>query len=199
MFDAIVEKKDKRVGRLSRLLGVFLGLHFVGVAVVLLIDHRREGSLGFVVNRPAIVTFRGVVDELGLGISGERLPDLPVLVGGPVAPHTGWIVFDSRRASASNATDGTISVTDHLRVSASRELLKSIAQSAEAPRHMLVLGYPGWGAGQLDAEIKAGVWIPVDLSESVLFETPYAQRWTAALAGIGIDPLKIVGTRIAEA
>lgn len=168
-------------------------------SVVLLIDHRREGSLGFVVNRPANVTFRGVVDELGLGTSGAPLPDLPVMAGGPVAPHTGWIVFDSRKAGSVAAAEGTINVTDHLRVSASRELLKSIAHSYEAPRHMLVLGYAGWGAGQLDAEIRAGVWIPVDLEEHVLFETPYADRWTAALAGIGIDPMKIVGSRMAEA
>jgi putative transcriptional regulator len=165
--------------------------------VVLLIDHRREGSLGFVVNRPANVTFRGVADELGLTPAGKPLPDLPVLVGGPVAPHTGWIVFDPGERSA--AGEGTITVTKQLRVSASRELLKSIAHTPEIQRHMLVLGYAGWGAGQLDNEIKQGVWIPVDLDEKIVFDTPYTQRWTAALAALGIDPLKIVGSPVAEA
>lgn len=166
-------------------------------AVVLLIDHRREGSLGFVVNRPANVTFRGVVEELGLAAPSKRLPDLPVLVGGPVAPHTGWIVFDPVRAPAS--LEGTISVSERLRVSASRELLKTIAQTEEVSRHMLVLGYAGWGAGQLDSEIKQGVWIPVDLDEKIIFDTPYANRWAAALAALGIDPMQIVNTAVAEA
>lgn len=167
-------------------------------SVVLLIDHRREGSLGFIVNRPANVTFRGVADELGLGAaSGRSLPDLPVLVGGPVAPHTGWIVFDPGKAPSS--PEGTIAVTERLRVSASRELLKSIAQTEDVRRHMLVLGYAGWGAGQLDAEIKQGVWIPVDLDERIIFDTPYQNRWTAALAALGIDPVQIVGTSVAEA
>jgi putative transcriptional regulator len=166
--------------------------------VILLIDHRKEGSLGFVVNRPASVTFRGVVEELGLSEQGRPLPELPVLVGGPVAPHTGWIVFDPKNAAASPG-EGTISVTDHLRVSASRELLRTIAHAKDTIRHMLVLGYAGWGAGQLDAEIKQGVWIPVDLDEQIIFETPFPQRWNASLATVGIDPLEIVGTKIAEA
>ena len=51
-------------------------------SVVLLIDHRKEGSLGFIVNRPANVSFKGVADELGLGSPGAQLPDIPVLVDG---------------------------------------------------------------------------------------------------------------------
>jgi putative transcriptional regulator len=166
--------------------------------VVLLIDHRKEGSLGFVVNRPANVTFKGVADELGLGVEGRPLPDLPVLVGGPVAPHTGWIVFDPRGAVAP-AGEGTITVTENLRVSASRELLKSIAHTPSAARHMLVLGYAGWGAGQLDNEIKQGVWIPVDLDEKIVFDTPFQKRWDSALGTLGIDPMQIVGSRVADA
>jgi putative transcriptional regulator len=77
--------------------------------------------------------------------------------------------------------------------------LKNIAQSRDAHRHMLVLGYAGWGAGQLDAEIKQGVWIPVDLDERIIFETPYQNRWTAALAALGIDPMRLVSTVVAEA
>lgn len=166
-------------------------------SVVLMIDHRKEGSLGFIVNRPANVSFRGVADELGLTSPGMPIPDLPVLVGGPVAPHTGWIVFDPGQKIIS--VEGTIEVTSHLKVSASRELLKNIAESNDAERHMLVLGYAGWGAGQLDQEIKQGAWIPVDLDERIIFDTPYQDRWTAALAALGIDPRRIVPTAIAEA
>jgi putative transcriptional regulator len=166
-------------------------------SVVLLIHHRSDGSLGFIVNRPANVTFKGVADELGLTPPDQRLPEVPVLVGGPVAPHTGWILFDPKEREV--ADEGTISVTNQLRVSASRELLKNIAQSEDAARHMLVLGYAGWGAGQLDAEIRAGVWIPADLDERIVFETPYQNRWIAALSGLGIDPMRIVGTQVAEA
>lgn len=165
--------------------------------VVLLIDHRPEGSLGFIVNRPADITFRGVADELGL-VNGDRSPpELPVLVGGPVAPQTGWIVFDPATSEVSQ--ESTIEVSDGLRVSASRELLEALAQQERAERHMLVLGYAGWGAGQLDEEIRQGAWIPVDLDESVVFDTPYEQRWDAALSVLGIDPRLLVGGAMPQA
>jgi putative transcriptional regulator len=166
-------------------------------AVVLLIDHRSEGSLGFVVNRPARISFKGVVEDLGMVDPVRSPPEVPVLVGGPVAPHTGWIVFDPTTSPL--PVDGAIDVTEHLRVSASREMLRLLAKLASARRHQLVLGYSGWGAGQLDQEIKQGAWIPVDLSENVVFDTPYDQRWNSALATLGINPMLLVGTGATDA
>lgn len=159
--------------------------------VVLLIDHRSEGSLGFVVNRPARLTFKGVVEDLGMTSQVRPPPEVPVLVGGPVAPHTGWIVFDPTLSAL--PTDGSIDVTEHLRVSASREMLRLLAQAPHGRRHQLVLGYAGWGAGQLDQEIKQGAWIPVDLSERVVFDTPFEERWESALQTLGINPMHLVG------
>lgn len=159
--------------------------------VVLLIDHRSEGSLGFVVNRPARLSFKGVVEDLGMTDPNRAPPEVPVLVGGPVAPHTGWIVFDPTISPL--PADGAIDVTDHLRVSASREMLRLLARAHHGRRHQLVLGYSGWGAGQLDQEIKQGAWIPVDLAESVVFDTPFEQRWDSALATLGINPMHLVG------
>ncbi len=160
-------------------------------SLVLLVEHRSQGSLGFVVNRPARIDFASVVEELELLRPGLAPPELPVLVGGPVAPHTGWLLFDPNLAPLS--LDGTIEVTRRLRVSASRELLREMAGSREARRRQLVLGYAGWGAGQLDEEIRQGAWIPVDLDEQIIFETPFQNRWTAALAAAGIDPMFLVG------
>ncbi|MEQ8277081.1 MAG: YqgE/AlgH family protein [Deltaproteobacteria bacterium] len=165
--------------------------------VVLLVDHRAEGSLGFIVNRPADITFDSVAEELGLGNESQPAPDMPVLVGGPVAPHTGWIVFDPSQSTVPH--DDTIEVSSHLRVSASRELLEAIAKTDRADRHMLVLGYAGWGSGQLDEEIRQGAWIPVDLDERVVFDTPYDGRWDAALSVLGIDPRLLVSGSIPQA
>ncbi len=159
-------------------------------AVVLLIDHRPEGSLGFIVNRVSEVQFKDVAIDLGIAEEGQPPPELPVMVGGPVARQTGWIVFDPTTSELS--LESTIEVSDQLRVSASRELLAQLAKSQSGERHMLVLGYAGWGAGQLDEELKQGAWIPVDLEESVVFDTPVEDRWNAALAALGIDPAYLV-------
>lgn len=156
--------------------------------VVLLVDHRPEGSLGFVINRPAQVRLPGMLDALGLQLPDVRPPDAPVLVGGPVAPDTGWIVFDS---SERNFGDEVVRVSERLAVSASRELLEHTVHGRGPDRMMLVLGYAGWGPAQLDAEIAQGAWIPVDLNEKIVLDTPYDERWASALHSLGIDPARL--------
>lgn len=161
-------------------------------SVVLLIEHGTEGSLGFVVNRESTLSFQGVVDELGIGAEDKPAPETPVLTGGPVAPHMGWIVFDPRGEPVDE--DGTKTVTRGLAISLSRDLLRAIAHGRGPDRSMLVLGYAGWGAGQLDQELQQGVWLPVSLDEKIVFDTPMGERWEAALRTIGIDPARIVMT-----
>jgi len=163
--------------------------------VVLLVDHRPEGSMGFVINRPAQVRLPDMMDALGLPRMDVRPPDAPVLVGGPVHPDTGWIVFDSGEA---NFGDEVVRVSDRLAVSASRELLENTVRGRGPARMMLVLGYAGWGPSQLDEEIAQGAWIPVDLNEQIVLETPYEERWGSALRSLGIDPARLTVTAPCE-
>lgn len=164
-------------------------------SVVLLVDHKPEGALGFVVNRPSDVSFSSVLKELELIEDGDEHPEVPVLLGGPVHPHTGWIVYDPKRRDVPE--EARISVDEGLQVSASRSVLEDLAHSEDGDRHILVLGYSGWGAGQLDAEVREGSWIPVSLDAKVVFDTPYEERWAAALAQLGIDPRQVVSTGLA--
>lgn len=164
--------------------------------VVLLVDHRPEGSLGFVINRPAQVRLPGMLDALGLRSAGAEPPDAPVLVGGPVAPDTGWLVFE--QTPQRSFGEEVVRVTDRLAVSASRELLEQTVHGRGPERVMLVLGYAGWGPSQLDGEISQGAWIPVDLEERIVFDTPYEERWASALRSLGIDPARLTTTTPCE-
>lgn len=166
-------------------------------SVVLLTAHKPEGSLGFVINRASPMSFRDVATELGVDEDLE-IPEVPVLTGGPVAPETGWLIYDPS-TKIGDPGDNVLEVSDNLHVSTSRELLEHIAKEPSANRHVLILGYSGWGAGQLDEEIKQGAWIPVDLEERIVFETPVDDRYVATLATLGINPLQIVGMPISEA
>jgi putative transcriptional regulator len=157
--------------------------------VVLLVDHRPEGSLGFVVNRPASVMLSGMIVKLGFEEGKSIAADAPVLVGGPVAPDTGWIIFDQR--GFDEAAEGAVRISDSLAVSASRALLEAVIQGNGPSRLLLALGYAGWGAGQLDSEITRGAWIPADLDEVVVFDVPFEERWAHTLKSAGIDPARL--------
>lgn len=162
-------------------------------AVIVLVEHGADGSVGFIVNRPAPVSFGQVSRLLGLGAAEEEAGVTPVFIGGPVAPQSGWILFDPEGANADAVADA-VEVSEHLAVSASRRLLDSIAGAEGPPRRLLALGYAGWAAGQLDGEFARGVWVPVDLDAEIVFDVPASDRWHAALVSAGIDPARMSGT-----
>ncbi|MFI5308030.1 MAG: YqgE/AlgH family protein [Polyangiales bacterium] len=157
--------------------------------VVMLVEHRPEGSLGFVINRPAELELRSMLKQLGLPERDSPRVRSPVLVGGPVLPERGWVVFEHGSVAASG--EDVVRISDHLAVSASREMLEALVGEDGPERILLVLGYAGWDPGQLDAEIAQGAWIPVDFDERILFDTPFDERWGGALRILGIDPARL--------
>jgi putative transcriptional regulator len=159
-------------------------------AVVLLVEHGPNGSLGFVVNRPSRLSFEEVVDALGFERGGES-ELVPVYVGGPVAPQSGWILFDPQGVDTSDLADALV-INDMLAVSASRKLLERIVAHGAPTRCILALGYAGWGEGQLDIEFAQGSWIPVELDAGIVFDVDPTQRWSRVLAQAGIEPGRIV-------
>ncbi|MFW6050303.1 MAG: YqgE/AlgH family protein [Myxococcota bacterium] len=165
--------------------------------VVLLVEHNEEGSFGFVVNRETDVRFRQVLGEVGIEIDAAVPPEAPVMVGGPVSPETGWILFDPHSGEGG---DGEVfHLTDRLAVSASLGTLEKLAAGEGPRRCIMLLGYAGWGSGQLEREMRDGAWIPVDLDPALVFDAPVDQRWSRALAALGIDPARVSGSGVASA
>ncbi|MEM1003770.1 MAG: YqgE/AlgH family protein, partial [Pseudomonadota bacterium] len=56
---------------------------------------------------------------------------------------------------------------------------------------MLALGYSGWGPDQLEDEIAMNGWLTTDASAQLVFDVPDDEKWEAALATLGVDPLTL--------
>jgi len=166
-------------------------------AVVLLVEHNEEGALGFILNRPATMDLPSVLSEVGIEHEEAKLPKVEVLEGGPVTPGAGWIVFEPTGDEPKD--DDRIEVADNLAISSSLDMLKALAQAGSTQRKQLLsLGYSGWGAGQLEEEIRKGSWIPVSLHRHILFDTPLEDRWHQALASAGIDAARLTMRQVAD-
>jgi putative transcriptional regulator len=181
--------------------------NFAGT-VVLMVEHSEQGALGFIVNRVANASLQKVLGQLGVADIPVRR-EVSVMLGGPVSPQTGWIVFDSPIDTLTGARDPSqeiaqeredvLMVTESLGVSASKQFLVDAVKGEGPGRAMLVQGYAGWGPGQLELELRQGVWIPVDLDARVIFDEPADRRWSAALGVLGIHPASLPRTQIAQA
>jgi len=171
---------------------------FFNHTLVLLIDHTDDGSFGFVVNRQTDLRITDVFDEVGVTGEAVRVVEAPVMLGGPVSPESGWILYDPEGVPKPT-TGHSVAVGDRISCSASLELLERLAKGDGPETCAMMLGYSGWGAGQLEGEMRQGSWIPVDLDYGLVFEAPIETRWTAALAALGIDPASVIDNQIASA
>jgi putative transcriptional regulator len=83
--------------------------------------------------------------------------------------------------------DATLAVSDQLHVTTSRDVLAAISRGEGPDQALVALGYAGWEAGQLEEEIRSNAWLNVPVDIAILFETPYENRWRAAVKLLGID------------
>jgi putative transcriptional regulator len=65
---------------------------------------------------------------------------------------------------------------------------------------MILLGYSGWSASQLEGEIARGAWLPTPLDKSILFDVQPDDRWEAAFAMLGLTPTQVMSmNRVGQA
>jgi putative transcriptional regulator len=105
-----------------------------------------------------------------------------VLIGGPVQPERGFVLHCPH-----GQWESSFKISDSICVTTSRDILVAIAEGRGPERAIVTLGYSGWGAGQIETELKENAWLTAPASETILFETPIEQRWDAAAALVGVN------------
>lgn len=142
--------------------------------VVLLCEHNEEGSFGFVVNKPSILRLNEVIEEM-------RFNDV-VFVGGPVQQDT--LHFLHRNTNIENA----VMIRESIFWGGDFENLVVQIDTAgiKSADIRFYLGYSGWGAGQLEAELQEDSWIVCDyVTDELLFDTEPEMIWRKALDNMG--------------
>ncbi|WP_372837617.1 YqgE/AlgH family protein [Phaeovulum sp.] len=156
-------------------------------AVVLICAHSQQGAMGLIINKPAPpgIGWAGLAEQMGL--SGEGA-GIAVQFGGPVETGRGFVLHGSDwprdRAAAPAVAPG-------LALTTTRDILEDIAAARGPARAILMLGYAGWGAGQLEAEIGANAWLTCEADAELVFSGANARKWEAALRTLGVDPLSL--------
>lgn len=152
--------------------------------VVLLIKHSDEGAFGLVINRPLVTTGRVVVNvDVVEQLSTDR--ELQVWIGGPVEPQRSWMLVGE--TDEAEAVQG-MRISDRLYLSTSPDLLRRLLEPSPPVRARLIVGYSGWGSGQLEAELEASAWLLSDIDPDLIFNTPSERMWETAIRRLGADP-----------
>ena len=157
--------------------------------VVYICAHSDDGAMGFVINRPQQLSFSDVLLHLDLVEEDEviRLPgstlDFPIRSGGPVESGRGFVLHSDDYLSESS-----IPVSDDICLTATLDIVRAISRGRGPQRGLMMLGYAGWGAGQIENEIGANGWLSCPAQEELIFDTNLDSKYERALGLMGITP-----------
>ncbi|MEY2959420.1 MAG: hypothetical protein RLZZ01_1988 [Actinomycetota bacterium] len=132
--------------------------------VVYVVEHRDDGALGVVLNRPSDEILRPPLDRW-VDLLGDPAV---VFLGGPVEPDGFVGLTASRRPHGTTPVEAV-------------DLSAPPAQEDEGRTVRIFRGYAGWGPGQLEHEIAEGAWIVLDADPADIVGSTPDDLWRSVL------------------
>lgn len=149
--------------------------------VIYICAHNEEGTMGVAVNRPnPFLTLEEILRSAQLPIPENKLP--PVYAGGPVEMESAFILYRSDYHAVNK-----LEVTKTISLSRENRILEDIAHDKGPDKYLFILGYAGWGPGQLESELIADGWLALPADDQIIFDAPDEEKWKAAALLYGID------------
>lgn len=145
-------------------------------SVILLTNHSEEGTIGFVLNHPSLLT----LDELIADIEGTSFP---VYYGGPVEIDTIHFVH----SCPDKITDG-IALGKGVYWGGNFETLRALIKLDQISTDEIkfFIGYSGWDAEQLAFEMEENTWIVSDQYDAdMVFKATAEQLWREVIIHLG--------------
>ncbi len=146
--------------------------------VVLMCEHGPKGSMGLVLNRPTKKPVREILPEAA-GLEGAASA---LYLGGPVGTQGLMVLHRLQRR-----VRGEQKILPGVHLGGEQAFLKKILGKKPKPEEgiRVFLGYAGWGAKQLDRELKMGGWIVASPKADLIFDVEPQRLWSEVLWSLG--------------
>ncbi|MBI1370481.1 MAG: YqgE/AlgH family protein [Planctomycetes bacterium] len=148
-------------------------------AVVFMVQHNREGAMGLIINRATETPLAEVWEQFS-----EEPTKLELLLhsGGPCEGPL--MVLHTHRPLAD------LHVTGPLHFSSSEDHVRSLVSEGVTPAKYIV-GYAGWGPGQLEYEMKENAWLVAPATVELVLQSTEG-LWQTLLENFAL-PLRPAG------
>jgi putative transcriptional regulator len=139
--------RDLKAGIYIKSTAALIGSFFEHTTI-LLVQHNEAGSIGFVSNKP----FGKSLHEL---IEFNHTKPFPLMDGGPVDREHIFVLH-----KRPDLIDGGKQIPNGLYLGGNMEQVIEAINTGVANKEeiQLFIGYCGWDAGELEAEVKEGSW-----------------------------------------
>ena len=149
--------------------------------LIYMCGHTEEGAIGLVVNNPLPdITLDEILINANIPVPDFELP--PVYIGGPVEMESGFILY-----TADYHAKDKLQVSPTVCLSSDLQILHDIVLHNGPENYLFLLGYSGWGAGQLESELTDDGWLILPADDNIIFQTPDSMKWKVAAHNFGID------------
>ena len=157
-------------------------------SVAYICEHNQHGAMAIVINQPVDLTVGELIEQMEKKATDTALAKRPVFRGGPVDMDRGFVLHPS-----GSEWEATLPVADNIFLTTSNDIITAMAEGRGPEKSLVALGFAGWGAGQLEEEIRDNAWLNCPANSQLLFETDIENRWEAAAGLIGIDINQLTG------
>jgi putative transcriptional regulator len=138
--------------------------------VVLLIQYDDHGALGLMINRRTEVTLSKLLD----GVDTAKHGSDNVFMGGPVEMQSVFALLKAEK----KPEDAASVLSDVYLVTTKPPLQKALSAGSGSGDLRVYVGYCGWGAGQLENEMRLGGWWIFGGNASTIFDPNPTSLWS---------------------
>jgi len=146
--------------------------------VIIMLDNSEEGSWGLVINKPlGFITLNQLIDiSQDIKIEKKELYniEIPVFWGGPVDENKIFVLHSKDYKSETTKSYKDISV------SRDYSILFDIVEKKGPKKSLIILGFSGWGSGQLEGEMEDDGWVLSEFNLDIVFDKESIQKWPKA-------------------
>ena len=146
--------------------------------VIVMLENDESGAWGLVINKRLGTMPLALLIDPSLNTSEEREKlykvDVPVFWGGPVNVKEIFVLHSTEYQSETTKNYGSISISQDYKI------LFDIAKNDGPKKKLIILGYSGWGSGQLEGEMEKDHWILSDIDINIIFEKESKEKWQKA-------------------
>ena len=144
-----------------------------------MLENDEEGAWGLVINKPIGLLPIALLLDPTLNTPEEREKlfkvNVAIFWGGPVEQKEIFVLHSNEYKSDTTKRYGKISITQDYNI------LFDIAENKGPKEKLIILGYSGWGSGQLEGEMEKDHWILSDIDLNITFNKKSNSKWERAI------------------
>tara|TARA_B100000287_G_scaffold416595_1_gene451461 strand:- start:352 stop:987 length:636 start_codon:yes stop_codon:yes gene_type:complete len=147
--------------------------------VIVMLESDENGAWGLTINKRLGTMPIALLIDPSLNTSEEREElfklNVPIFWGGPVDSKEIFVLHSNEYKSESTIKYQNISISQDY------EILLDIAKNKGPKKSLIILGYSGWGKGQLEGEMERDHWILSDIDLDITFDEESKKKWDKAI------------------